>query len=1006
VKQKLQNFASSLPILAALVFLILATALCANLMHGFRAFARGENLWSKSEKQVQIDLLQFTYSRDASLLADAASHMIVLQGDRLARLQLDSGNPNYQIVSEGFVQGGNARTDVPSAIRVYQLFGHTKAMTQALKAWRDADADVTELSAILQELSALDSTERSSQRAAELRKRLVSIDHVLTGRQIMFSETMDSESSRAEWILLIANVAAGVVLMSLALLASRKLARRLRHSQLRDLALHKANDELEKHVRLRTAELENEVQERKQAEAELQRKTAFLEAQGNATVDGILVVDGDGKKIFLNEQFLRLWRIPPHIMDDDKDASQLQYVLSLTKSPDKFLERVQHLYDHPDETSRDEIELNDGTVLDRYSAPVLGKDGEHYGRIWAFRDITERRRNEDSLRCAKEAAEVATREARKSNDSHRLLLETAGEGIYGIDANGLATFANPAAEAMTGWKDWELIGQPQHAVIHHSYPDGTVYPAGTCPIYMALHDGQVHFCDTEVFWRKDGTSFPVAYTSTPIMRDGKPDGAVVVFQEISDRKRRERAEAANQAKSEFLANMSHEIRTPLNGILGFSQLMLGDAHLSDSQRCHLNTINRCGEHLLSLLNDILEMSKIEAGRTTLNPAVFDLHAFIDDLEAMMRMRAEEKGLHFIVERLGHIPRTATGDESKLRQVFINLLGNAVKFTEKGSVFLRLRVHDNEPSALRLEAEIEDTGVGISEDEIGGMFQYFEQTQSGRQNGTGTGLGLAISRAFVKLMGGDITVRSRAGFGSVFGFSVLLQPAEAAAPNGLRLRHVRRLKLNQPAFRVLIADDRNDNRILLSQLLGPIGFELREVVNGIEAIQSFEEWHPHLILMDVIMPLMDGNEAVRHIREHAQHDPVKIITISASTFGQDRKKALEIGADDFIGKPFRQTELLEKIRALLGAEYCYEDESADSAPGGIGPAEAVLSELPQHLLTQVAAAARLGEFDRVTELISEAALLSPQAAAKLSRLAEEFDSDNLLRLIQASLQGDD
>jgi CheY-like chemotaxis protein len=287
-----------------------------------------------------------------------------------------------------------------------------------------------------------------------------------------------------------------------------------------------------------------------------------------------------------------------------------------------------------------------------------------------------------------------------------------------------------------------------------------------------------------------------------------------------------------------------------------------------------------------------------------------------------------------------------------------------------------------------------------------MFQYFEQTQSGRQNGTGTGLGLAISRAFVKLMGGDITVRSRAGFGSVFGFSVLLQPAEAAAPNGLRLRHVRRLKLNQPAFRVLIADDRNDNRILLSQLLGPIGFELREVVNGIEAIQSFEEWHPHLILMDVIMPLMDGNEAVRHIREHAQHDPVKIITISASTFGQDRKKALEIGADDFIGKPFRQTELLEKIRALLGAEYCYEDESADSAPGGIGPAEAVLSELPQHLLTQVAAAARLGEFDRVTELISEAALLSPQAAAKLSRLAEEFDSDNLLRLIQASLQGDD
>jgi PAS domain S-box-containing protein len=237
----------------------------------------------------------------------------------------------------------------------------------------------------------------------------------------------------------------------------------------------------------------------------------------------------------------------------------------------------------------------------------------------------------------------------------------------------LATFANPAAEAMTGWTAEELIGKSQHSMIHHSHPDGTVYPPGTCPIYMALHDGQVHYCDQEVFWRKDGTSFPVAYTSTPILRDGKLDGAVVVFQEISDRKRRGKAEAANQAKGEFLANMSHEIRTPLNGILGFAQLMLGDVHLNDRQRCHLNTINRCGEHLLSLLNDILEMSKIEAGRTTLNPSAFDLHALIDDLETMFRMRAEEKELHFIVERLGHIPQHVTGDECKLRQVFINLL---------------------------------------------------------------------------------------------------------------------------------------------------------------------------------------------------------------------------------------------------------------------------------------------------------------------------------------------
>jgi hypothetical protein len=237
------------------------------------------------------------------------------------------------------------------------------------------------------------------------------------------------------------------------------------------------------------------------------------------------------------------------------------------------------------------------------------------------------------------------------------------------------------------------------------------------------------------------------------------------------------------------------------------------------------------------------MSKIEAGRTTLNVSAFDLHGLIDDLEAIFRMRADEKELDFIVERLGHIPPNVTSDESKLRQVLINLLGNALKFTERGGVVLRVRVQDDVLSGLHLEAEVQDTGIGISEDEIGNVFEYFEQTQSGRKSGTGTGLGLAISRAFARLMGGDITAQSQPGQGSVFRFSVPLQLAKGSGCKGLGSRRVDCLKMNQPKFRVLIADDKEENRLLLSQLLEPIGFELHEAVNGVEAIRSYEQWHP-------------------------------------------------------------------------------------------------------------------------------------------------------------------
>jgi PAS domain S-box-containing protein len=668
-------------------------------------------------------------------------------------------------------------------------------------------------------------------------------------------------------------------------------------------------------------------------------------------------------------------------------------------------------------TGDDEIgQLSAG--LNEMLAEIEVRDDElHEKRNRLEEELEERQRmNEELLRYREhleDLVKLRTAALESKEEQLRLLLESTAEAISGIDLKGKCTFCNPAWLRMFGYQSAdEVIGQDVHEMAHHHTRAGVRIPVEDCRMREAMITGNGSHADDEVLWRADGTCFPAEYWSHPQTVNGVIVGAVVAMVDITERKlmedelrsAKEAAEAANHAKSMFLASMSHEIRTPMNGVLGFAQLMLGDAQLSDQQRSHLNTINRCGEHLLSLLNDILEMSKIEAGHTTLNPSAFDFHALIDHLEAMFRMRAGAKKLHFIVERLGDIPRHVTSDESKLRQVFINLLGNALKFTEKGGVVLRVRVQNDGSSTLRLEAEIEDTGIGIAEDEVGKMFQYFEQTLSGRKSGTGTGLGLAISRAFVRLMGGDVSVRSQFGHGSVFGFSVLLQPAKASMPKGLWHRRVQRLKLNQPKFRLLIADDKEDNRVLLSQLLEPIGFELREAVNGIEAIRKYEEWHPHLILMDVIMPLVDGHEAIRDIRERAHDHTVKIITISASTFEEDRTKALEIGADDFVAKPFRQAELLEKIRALLGAEYVYEDDLAEPSKVDFDSTRSAVSKLPPELLAQLADAARIGEFERVRELIFEVALLFPQAAAQLGRLAEEFDTDNLLRLVEACPQG--
>ncbi|MBN2860983.1 MAG: PAS domain S-box protein [Sphaerochaetaceae bacterium] len=721
-----------------------------------------------------------------------------------------------------------------------------------------------------------------------------------------------------------------------------------------------------------------DIDQRKQIEIEL-RKFQTVSDQANY---GNAVADLEGNLLYVNEYFAAMHGYRPEeligkhlsIFHSEKQMPRIARSLDILREKGEFAAlEIPH-------TRRD------GSVFPSLmNGKLIMNDNRTDGYLIASAvDITELKEQEEAIR----RLEIA--------------IEQSPVALMITDLQGIITYVSPAFTAITDYTGREALGQ-KTVLLKSGMNDPIIYK----DLWETITAGHI-WEGSLINRKKSGELYHESMSITPIYdMEGQVTSYLAVKEDITDRMRIEEeriariaAEEANRSKSLFLSNMSHEIRTPLNAIIGFSQILETDSALTMRQKEQIKTITRSGRHLLELINDVLDLSKIEAGKLMNQVEVFALSDFLEDLEAMFSLIAERKAITFTIERDPMVPAFLEVDGGKLRQILINILGNSFKFTEKGTITVRLAI-ETVDNHHELSVAVIDTGVGIRKEDLKHIFEAFKQSEAGMHTG-GTGLGLAITKRLIEIMGGSISTDSTYGSGSTFTFSVPVIPSSS----DMHYQMIRPglnavgFDLRDGTYRILIVDDQKDNLDLLSALLTPLGFTLFYAVNGQEAIDMCVQEEIDLILMDLRMPVMDGYTATRKIKALNQGVQIPIIAVTASAFEDDRKAVLAQGFDGYLKKPLTREELFAEIADILDLDLVYGGKNEQGSPVSKLSSEGsvALHAIPKEFRDTLYAFIENGDVISFKEKLGTVAAYSEEASVYLKSLADVYDYDTLLNIL--------